>query len=83
MVIQRGLLEETLRDSSGYQRYSAKHAIELVKIKTLADAGVPLARVKELLAGNPNQVATAIADIDRKLQERLEALILFVSRSPS
>jgi DNA-binding transcriptional MerR regulator len=71
----RGLLEEPPRDPSGYRRYSARHAIDLVKIKTLADAGVPLARVKELLAANPDQFAAAIAEIDRKLQERLEALI--------
>jgi DNA-binding transcriptional MerR regulator len=72
---QRGLLDEPPRDSSGYRRYSAQHAIELVKIKTLADAGVPLAQVKAILAANPKQFATAIAEIDRKLQERLDALI--------
>lgn len=71
----RGLLDEPPRDPSGYRRYSARHAIELVKIKTLADAGVPLARIKELLAANPKQFTAAIAEIDRKLQERLEALI--------
>lgn len=71
---QRGLLEEPPRDSSGYRRYSARHAIQLVKIKTLADAGVPLARVKEVLAANPGQFAAAIAEIDGQLQERLEAL---------
>src|SRR6266851_6261034 len=47
---KRGLLEEPSRDSSGYRRYTAQHAIDLVKIKTLAEAGVPLVRVKELLA---------------------------------
>lgn len=72
---QRGLLEEPPRDSSGYRRYSAKHAIDLVKIKTLADAGVPLARVKELLAAEPDQFGVAIADIDRDLQERAEELL--------
>ena len=72
---QRGLLEEPPRDSSGYRRYSAKHAIDLVKIKTLAEAGVPLARVKELLAADPDQFAAAIAEIDRKLQERVEELL--------
>src|SRR5262245_66164296 len=65
---QRGLLEEPPRDSSGYRRYSAKHAIALVKIKTLADAGVPLARIKELLAADPDWFATAIAEIDRQLR---------------
>ena len=38
---KRGLLEEPPRDSSGYRRYTAQHAIDLVKIKTLAEAGVP------------------------------------------
>jgi len=71
---QRGLLEEPPRDSSGYRRYSAQHAIELVKIKTLAEAGVPLARIKELLAADPDRFAAAIAEIDRKLQERAEEL---------
>lgn len=71
---QRGLLEEPSRDSSGYRRYSAQHAIDLVKIKTLAEAGVPLARIKELLAAGPEPFAAAIAEIDRKLQERAREL---------
>jgi len=71
---QRGLLEEPPRDSSGYRRYSAEHAIDLVKIKTLAEAGVPLARIKELLAANPDQFAAAITEIDRNLQERAREL---------
>ena len=71
---QRGLLEEPSRDSSGYRRYDARHAIELVKIKTLAEAGVPLARVKELLVADPDGFAAAIAEIDRSLRERAEEL---------
>jgi len=72
---QRGLLEEPPRDSSGYRRYGAQHAIDLVKIKTLAEAGVPLARVKELLAADPDRFAAAITEIDRNLQERAEELV--------
>src|SRR5262245_11344671 len=71
---RRGLLEEPQRDSSGYRRYSAQHAIDLVKIKTLAAAGVPLARIKDLLAADPDRFAAAIAGIDRSLQERAEEL---------
>lgn len=67
---QRGLLEEPPRDSSGYRRYTAQHAVDLVKIKTLAEAGVPLARIKELLAASPERFAAAIAEIDRNLQAR-------------
>ncbi len=72
---KRGLLEEPPRDASGYRRYTARHAIDVVKIKTLADAGVPLARIKELLAAEPDEFAAAIAEIDRKLQERAEELL--------
>jgi DNA-binding transcriptional MerR regulator len=72
---KRGLLDEPRRDASGYRRYTARHAIELVKIKTLADAGVPLARLKELLAARPDDFDAAIAEIDRKLQERAEELL--------
>src|ERR1700694_2187064 len=70
----RGLLEEPSRDSSGYRRYTAQHAIDLVKIKTLAEAGVPLARVKELLAASSDRFAAAIAEVDRTLQERAREL---------
>jgi DNA-binding transcriptional MerR regulator len=72
---QRGLLDEPPRDSSGYRRYSAQHAIDLVKIKMLAEAGVPLARIKELLAADPDRFAAAIAEIDRNLQERAQNLV--------
>ncbi len=71
---KRGLLEEPARDSSGYRRYTAEHAIELVKIRTLAEAGVPLARVKELLAASPDRFAAAIMQVDRTLQERAKEL---------
>ncbi|MDP9843041.1 MerR family transcriptional regulator [Streptosporangium lutulentum] len=72
---QRGLLAEPPRDSSGYRRYSAQHAIDLVKIKTLAEAGVPLARINELLAADPDRFAAAIAEIDRNLRARAEELL--------
>src|SRR3982074_416031 len=71
---QRGLLEEPPRDASGYRRYSAEHAVNLIKIKTLAEAGVPLARIKELLAADADRFAAAMAEIDRNLQERAAEL---------
>jgi DNA-binding transcriptional MerR regulator len=71
---KRGLLEEPPRDSSGYRRYTAQHAIDLVKIRTLAEAGVPLARVKELLAAGPDRFAAAIIEVDHNLQERIKEL---------
>ena len=71
---KRGLLEEPTRDSSGYRRYTAQHAIDLVKIKTLAEAGVPLARIKELFTAEPAHFEASMADIDRNLQERAREL---------
>ena len=72
---KRGLLEEPPRDSSGYRRYGAEHAIQLIKIKTLADAGVPLARIKELLAADPPRFAEAVTEIDGELRDRAEELL--------
>ncbi|MET8847491.1 MerR family transcriptional regulator [Amycolatopsis sp. NPDC004625] len=71
---ERGLLAEPGRDSSGYRRYTAQHAVDLVKIRTLAAAGVPLARVKDLLDADPDQLAEAIAEIDGDLRDRIEGL---------
>jgi DNA-binding transcriptional MerR regulator len=71
---ERGLLAEPGRDSSGYRRYTAQHAIDLVKIRTLAAAGVPLARIKDLLDADEATLATAIAEIDDDLEERIAQL---------
>jgi len=72
---QRGLLAEPPRDASGYRRYTAQHAVELVKIRTLAEAGVPLARIDELLAAEPDRFSAAIIEIDRQLRERADELL--------
>ena len=71
---ERGLLAEPGRDSSGYRRYTAQHAIDLVKIRTLAAAGVPLARIKDLLDAGEDTLAAAIAEIDDDLEERIAQL---------
>ena len=71
---QRGLLDEPPRDSSGYRRYTAADALKLVKIRILAEAGVPLARIKDLLTADPDEFTAAVADIDRSLQQRAEAI---------
>jgi DNA-binding transcriptional MerR regulator len=71
---ERGLLAEPDRDSSGYRRYSAKAAIDLVKIRTLANAGVPLARIKALLDADPAALTAAIAEIDHNLEDRIAQL---------
>ncbi|WP_112267436.1 MerR family transcriptional regulator [Lentzea terrae] len=69
-----GLLEEPARDHSGYRRYRAQDAVDLVKIRTLAEAGVPLARVKELLAADEEEFASAITEIDEALRRKEEEI---------
>ncbi|MEV0704695.1 MerR family transcriptional regulator [Saccharopolyspora sp. NPDC050389] len=69
-----GLLPEPERDASGYRRYSAQAAVDLIRIRTLADAGVPLARIDALLHAQPTEFAAAIADIDAELQRKIVEL---------
>ena len=63
---QRGLLAEPARDSSGYRRYDADSVVDLIRIKTLSGAGVPLARIEELLNAEPAQFCQAIARSTRR-----------------
>jgi DNA-binding transcriptional MerR regulator len=67
----KGLLPEPGRDRSGYRRYDAHAVVELIRIRTLADAGVPLARVRELLTSGEEEFNAAVADIDRRLRAEI------------
>ena len=67
----KGLLPEPERDYSGYRRYDAAAVVELIRIRTLAEAGVPLSRVKELLAAGDEEFGAAVADIDRRLRAEI------------
>jgi DNA-binding transcriptional MerR regulator len=67
-----GLLPEPKRDHSGYRRYDAAAVVELIRIRTLADAGVPLARVHELLRADDEELAAAVAEIDARLVAEIE-----------
>ena len=67
----KGLLPEPERDHSGYRRYNAAAVVELIRIRTLAQAGVPLSRVRELLAAGDEEFAVALADIDRRLRAEI------------
>jgi DNA-binding transcriptional MerR regulator len=67
----KGLLPEPERDHSGYRRYDAAAVVKLIRIRTLADAGVPLARVQELLAAGEEEFAAAVEDIDRRLRAEI------------
>ena len=71
---QLGLLPEPERDQSGYRRYRANDVILLKRISTLAKAGVPLARIPDLLEAEPADFAAAIAEIDADLDAQITEL---------
>ncbi|GIE85633.1 MerR family transcriptional regulator [Actinoplanes regularis] len=68
---QIGLLPEPERDASGYRRYGATAVVSLIKIRTLADAGVPLSEVDALLRADAPAFAEAIQRIDARLSDEI------------
>jgi DNA-binding transcriptional MerR regulator len=71
---QVGLLPEPERNASGYRMYDAEAVVRLIKIRTLAEAGVPLARVQELLDADAKAFAAGTAQIDRELRAQIRGL---------
>jgi DNA-binding transcriptional MerR regulator len=69
-----GLLPEPKRDASGYRRYGARAVVSLIKIRTLADAGVPLSQIGEMLEADASAFAEAVQRIDSHLREQIERL---------
>jgi DNA-binding transcriptional MerR regulator len=69
-----GVVQEPERDSSGYRRYGSDDLLRLVKVRTLAAAGVPLADIGPLLDADTAAFATALADVERQLTERIDEL---------
>ncbi|MEY9967871.1 DNA-binding transcriptional MerR regulator [Streptacidiphilus sp. MAP12-16] len=70
----KGLLPEPERDASGYRRYGARDAIDLIKIRTLAEAGVPLARIRDLKSATDDEFQQALREIDDGLTARIRGL---------
>ena len=70
----KGLLPEPVRDASGYRRYDAQAIIDLTRIVTLAQAGVPLARINDVLTADAGTVAEQIDRIDTELRDHIRQL---------
>src|SRR5687767_13104285 len=68
---QVGLLPEPERNSSGYRTYDAAAVVRLIRIRTLAEAGVPLARVQELLDADADTFADGTARIARDVRAQI------------
>ncbi|MBQ1038439.1 MerR family transcriptional regulator [Micromonospora sp. C81] len=71
---QIGLLPEPERDASGYRRYGATAVVSLIKIRTLADAGVPLSQISRMLEADASAFAEAIRTIDSHLRDEIQRL---------
>ncbi|MET7371888.1 MerR family transcriptional regulator [Micromonospora arida] len=71
---QVGLLPEPERDASGYRRYGATAAVSLIRIRILANAGVPLSQIGRLLDADAATFAAAVQGIDRQLRDEIERL---------
>jgi DNA-binding transcriptional MerR regulator len=71
---QIGLLPEPERDASGYRRYGAMAVVSLIKIRTLAGAGVPLSQIGQMLEADAPAFAEAVRRIDGQLREEIERL---------
>ncbi len=71
---QIGLLPEPQRDASGYRRYGAMAVVRLIKIRTLANAGVPLSEIGRMLEADAPAFAEAVQRIDSQLRDEIERL---------
>ncbi len=71
---QIGLLPEPERDQSGYRVYGVAAVVRLIRIHTLTEAGVPLARVQELLDAGPAEFADGVQEIDKDLRAEIRRL---------
>lgn len=71
---QLGLLPEPERNAAGYRLYGADDVLRLSRIVALASAGVPLARIQELLGASDTTFSDALEEIDADLRHRIRQL---------
>jgi DNA-binding transcriptional MerR regulator len=71
---QIGLLPEPQRDESGYRRYGATAVVSLIRIRILANAGVPLSAIGQMLEADASTFAEAIHRIDSHLHDEIQRL---------
>lgn len=73
---QLGLLPEPPRNELGHRSYGAESLIVLRRITTLAEAGVPLAEIPEVLHAAAGRRAEILAGVEGRLRERERQLRL-------
>lgn len=68
-----GLLAEPDRADNGYKRYGVRHLVRLLRIRRLAELGVPLAKMGQVSAGGAS-VPDALRQVDADLATSMERL---------
>lgn len=68
-----GLLDEPERRYNGYKQYGVRDLVRLLRIRRLADLGVPLSRISEIGAGAQN-TPEALRELDAELAANIERL---------
>lgn len=70
---QLGLLDEPQRRSNGYKQYEVRHLVRLLRIRRLADLGVPLSQVGRVDSGG-ERMAGLLRGLDAELAASIERL---------
>lgn len=85
-----GLLEEPARRYNGYKQYGVRDLVHLLRIRRMADMGVPLSQIGEVSAGaesTPDALraldAELAASIERLLRARADIAAILNEHSPA
>lgn len=68
-----GLLDEPERRYNGYKQYEVRHLVRLLRIRRLADLGVPLSQIGDVSA-SAGSTPDALRELDAELQVSIERL---------
>lgn len=68
-----GLLEEPEREYNGYKQYEVHHLVSLLRIRRLAELGVPLSQIRDVRAGAGSTPQT-LRELDAELEESIRRL---------
>jgi DNA-binding transcriptional MerR regulator len=68
-----GLLEEPERQHNGYKQYEVRHLVSLLRIRRLADLGVPLSQIGDVSAG-ADVAPETLRNLDGEIQESIARL---------
>lgn len=70
---REGLLEEPERSVNGYKRYQVRHLLRLLRVKRLADLGLPLAEIAAM-GGSDVLPSATLRQLDGELENTIGQL---------